>query len=239
MRGIPHPAASAFVLLALLFPTLTAADDLAESLAGADLIVVGRVIESHQASHASLPGSPVGTTVYTIAISSVLVGVAEDSTLELTVLGRDQPPPGATLAQGWRVVAAGDRLQLDGWKVWGSVTYVLDSGSLWPYENSWDNRLLESHTGRMAYTLPNLQQRLAELHPRTSTGALEGAAGIALVTLGEYRNDGSPFRFSYSCDSLRWVYPTTSRVPRRISFNRLRACSPELGPYDRSPSNCR
>jgi hypothetical protein len=110
------------------------------------------------------------------------------------------------------------------------VTYVLDSGSLWPYEDSWDNGRLESHGARMAYTLPNLLQRLAELRGRTSTGGLEGAAGVALVTLREYYNYGTYFRFAYSCDSLRWVLSSTSRIPRRISFDRLAACSPDIGP---------
>jgi hypothetical protein len=77
----------------LLFPILAEAADLAESLAGADLIIEERVIESHEASRTGLSQSPVGTTVYTIAIANVLVGVAADSTLESTGLAVTGLPP--------------------------------------------------------------------------------------------------------------------------------------------------
>jgi hypothetical protein len=102
---------------------------------------------------------------------------------------------------GTRVLAFGNHVCVDGGRFWGDAIRWSD-----------------------------FSDTLAKRSNESGFSAFEQAAGIALVRLKTYTKIDR-MRFSYTCDSLGWVTPTTARVPSTILFSRPSIdCRPDTGP---------
>ena len=226
-------AVTAPLALLLFIPTNVQAarsiGHVAGFLAGRDLVVEGRILGVRMRAVSGEKMSPVHATEYRIAISRVLVGVADARTLGVMSLHPDAHPPGTPVSTGQRVIAFGNRIEEDGWREWGGVDFIRGDGALWSSNGLGWFGFFQADSSLTPTPLDALHRLLADALPRTGTRAIDGAAGLAIVRLGAYQRHDSAHQFSYPCDSVGWAIPAAGRVPRRITFSDPPDCSPDFG----------
>jgi hypothetical protein len=204
--------------------------EFSEFVSGTDVVVTGsleRVSSLH--FNGSNPCtsdsvSPINATRYTVRIDSVLAGSVGATTILITSLGRTD----LEKFIGARVIAYADRICPDASSLWGDVMPVLEDGTMKPRMElrltgfkMGEPILYDSAIAAMSRTLMHHGMR-----------AFDGVAGVALVRLARYIRGPAPRSFSYECDSVGWVVPTSERLPRRIDWQLSDGCSPDFGPGD-------
>jgi hypothetical protein len=207
-------------------------------LNGQDVVVHGTLVSADSVRRAppggcgSVQETPVDGVDVHIRVSSVDVGVAEDSVLVITVLGRRGPYPATQLVAGTTVIGWGRRSCVDGWRLWGGITIITSWGRMLPARDQLSFLTENGFSGRVPITGSDLTAMLSSTVATTSAAAFTGGSGVALVRLNAMTSEPGPLEFSYSCDSLGWLFPTSGPFPTSLHFIRDPDCSPTFGPGD-------
>jgi hypothetical protein len=203
--------------------------DLVDRMVSQDLVVVGRlssvepVQRFHHVEGCSGPTSSTSFQLFdlTITVDSVLIGVAEDSVLVITTTYGDWYARD-TLVPGARVLAWGNRLCPDGWRLYGNAYAILDSGELAPSVRYGLSRYAwlrgQAKGGPISYA--EVRRRFEAARSEHPATWIDGASGLALVRAVEVR-ELADWAKEYQLEHLRWlagepgVPPVTLRVKER------------------------
>jgi hypothetical protein len=224
------------VLMALVTVMLAAASaeavqsppqpaDFGEWLLARDLVVVCTVDSARRANRTPRGDKfPVPGVELALRVESVWLGTAEDSVLEVFVMG---PTDSSSIPRkGSRLLAWPFRYPDDGWRLWAFFADVSSRGEV----------LLRG--GEYGVTKPTSPLFLEGLHMMTrgrsfahSTTNVEGRRALALGRLTKIveRPEGG---YTYVCDSLDFVVGSAPRFPRYVDFPLTPDCWPGIFPGD-------
>ena len=202
--------------------------DFAEFLTGRDLVVEGTLSAVDTVVRTPLGGcgssgfpARAGQD-YTIQISRVIYGTAEDSSIIISDLVRDVFPPGV-LVPGARVIGWGFRNCIDGWRLWGNVAVVTAGGHLvghiWSEEGLW----VKGQPKGQPIAFSTLDAMLVAKASNHGANFYHGKKAVALVRLTDIvvQPTGG---VSYTCDSLGWIMGSATRVPQYLDFPQMPFC---------------
>lgn len=197
----------AFACLLFTGDCAWATDDFIGFLLARNLVVEGELISSTMVVSHPAGSSPLHTTECRVRVIQSVFGTAEDTTISLVSLGQVFAKPGA------RVIGFANRLQESEFRLWGGVAEIKEVPN---HPWSVDETIFDS---------------LATRSSESGFTAFNGADGVAMIRLRAWSKDATG-RYSYSCDSLGWVIPTSARVPNTIDFAISGECSPFTAPGD-------
>lgn len=210
--------------------TIPPAQDFADFLAARDLVVEGTLISADELSRQRLETCGVtgmglfAVTDIHVAVTRVWHGVADDSTLLVTVLGRPAFTSGP-LAPGTRVLVWAYRDCHDGWRLWGRFCVITASGVILGQLGSDPSMFsLRNRDPLVPTTYAALDSAMGSgATAMSSTALFEGTSGVALLRLTGVTRRGAE-GFTYECDSLGWVTGSATRAPRFVEFPLIPDC---------------
>jgi hypothetical protein len=200
--------------------------DLADILMTRDLVIEGTVVEAveHRRSMAggctvSQPLGPYMVLDVRIDVSRVVAGLADDSTVVISMLGGPQYVTGP-LVSGTQVVAWADRACDDGWRLWGSACVLISGRVVVPgmAEVTIDGVLGSDFSYEVLVRALGARRTMAPASP------YDGAAAVGLVQVAGITRAGKVAR--YSCDSLGWVVGGAARLPTTLVWRNTNLCTP-------------
>jgi hypothetical protein len=218
-------------------------ETLAEFLASRPLVVVGRVVRV-----TGQDDRPIGVgcgvtglislrvTDMQLRVEEVLEGVAEDTLLDVAVVGHDlakQFDPGL-FGPGARVLFWGDRFCEMPWRTSGGIVVVRNDDSLLPTRSDWASESFHPNGWQSLEYLYALRLDLETFRDRSGTSSYRGAGAIALAVVKEVDFDGASV--SYVCDSLGWVW--ASRPGCRENFDGTREFTIDARPIFNPATRC-
>ncbi len=210
--------------------------DFAEYLSQWDLVVEGTVTGVDTIFRERLGGcgqTGLGATRswdIHIRVSRVVLGTAEDSSIVLTTLMRNQFP-GPGLRVGAKAIAWTYRNCGDGWRLRGNLVLVSPSGHLIPDRDNVGALRLEGYADKGSVRHSALDSSLAANAGLSSVRAFEGAGSVALLRVTAM-TQGVGRTYSLACDSVAVLLGTAVRVPRFVDMNPLEGCTRAVGVGD-------
>jgi hypothetical protein len=207
-----------------------AVSELADYLTTRDLLIEGTItaadtLERERIGGCGISGlGPVRALDLTIRISRVRIGIADDSTIVISVIA---PPAFASgpLIAGTNVLAWAAHECDDGWRLWGNLAVLTPNGFV-ILPNDW-RRTPTPSSGPLTYARLDSALAVPALAMVSSPQVFEASENIALMRVSATTRVDDETG-SFQCDSIGWVMGNGATVPRYVDWHLMENCYPEI-----------
>jgi hypothetical protein len=230
-----HAISVVIAVVAISLPTRSASAqsgplntfDLGAYLAGKDLLVEGIVSNAPVGDRTMLgtcgygPPMPLRVTDVTMTVSRVLAGVAEESTLVISMAGSTQYRTGQ-IVPGTHLLAWAYRECDDGWRLWGGACVITPSGYVVP-PLPWEGKLtLGAGSSTTPITFAALATDLDARSQSMPMHAYTGTQAVGMVRVVRLTRDNGSVQAD--CDSIQWIMGSAPRMPTQIRWSPQKYC---------------
>lgn len=203
------------------------AGDFADFVIAQDLVVIGTVVDARDLDRQVAGASPVGVRCQdiTVAVDSVRYGVFHGSTLTISIVfprrfGRAPP------VSGDRVLAWGNRVSEDNWRVWGDACLINAAGELVGPDGEQGAYTTTDLPAGARLTIAHLDSVTTSRQAVHALTAYEGKAALALGRRVAVSRAGPTI--TLECEGLGWVMGSAATYPRLVDFPALPGCIPKI-----------